>query len=727
MSSEQNKTIAELKRRLVAAESALNAIQKGEVDSILSDQGEMSVRLARAEARETYFQQVLSTIRKVNQLINRQTDPFLLADEACARLTDELGYISAWIALFDRDTQNVIHTAFSGYDSGTDRLSKQLRSNQYPSCIQKALKTEEPVILENVASQCKECPLAGEGIHHAAISHSLRHGNVVYGVINFSIPPKHINDSNTIALFSELACDLGNALHVIHTSRLRQLGQERLELALEGAGLGTWDWYIQTNDVVFDRRWAEMLGYSLDEIAPNLSSWESLTHPDDLAKAKKQLSLHFDGQSDYYECEIRMRHKDGHWVHIFDKGRVIERDSDGVPIRACGTHLDISQIKNLEEQLRQSQKLESVGRLAGGVAHDFNNMLSVILGHSELILDQLDTADSLHQSVNEIQKAAHRSANLTRQLLAFARKQSASPSAINLNETVESMMKMLQRLIGENIHLQWRPCRDLWTVYLDPSQVDQILTNICVNARDAIQNKGDIVVITENITLTHDLPIRGESIKPGEYVCLSIKDNGCGMDEETQNLIFEPFFTTKEVGQGTGLGLSTVFGIAKQHNGYIDLISRPNEGTTFALYFPRHETKTEKKKMLAQSPKHSGQGTVLLVEDETVVLEITQRMLKELGYKVMSFTNVDEAIEIAEKEPQIDLLVTDVIMPGLSGKEVAQNIKRHHPNMPVLFISGYTADTISQEGIMEEGIHFLQKPFNQISLSHKIREAMNAS
>lgn len=409
------------------------------------------------------------------------------------------------------------------------------------------------------------------------------------------------------------------------------------------------------------------------------------------------------------------------------------RDAKGNVIGLLETHRDITERKRVEEekerletQLVQTQKIEAVGRLAGGVAHDFNNMLGVILGHTELAQSETEPDDPRYPHLQEIQKAAHRSANLTRQLLAFARKQTVTLKVLDLNETVEGMLKMLRRLIGEHINLHWRPGAHIWRIKVDPSQVDQVLANLCVNARDSITGIGKLTIETGNVAFDEAHCAEHSDFVPGEYVLLAVSDDGCGMDKETLNKVFEPFFTTKGVGKGTGLGLATVYGIVKQNNGFITVYSEPGMGTTFRIYLPRYRGKTDQPQTEnSLEPARSGRETVLLVEDEPAILDMTSMMLKRQGYTVLTACTPGEAIRLAEEHTgEIHLLMTDVIMPEMNGRELAKCILSFHPKVRRLFMSGYTANVIAHHGVLDAGVNFIQKPFSSRDLAAKIREAL---
>ncbi len=384
--------------------------------------------------------------------------------------------------------------------------------------------------------------------------------------------------------------------------------------------------------------------------------------------------------------------------------------------------------EKLQNQLIQAQKLESIGRLAGGVAHDFNNMLGVILGYSDLALTKIEKNSSVYSDIKEIQTAAQRSVDLTRQLLTFARKQTISPKVIDLNDTVETMLKMLHRLIGENIELAWKPAENSWPVKMDPFQIHQILANLCVNARDAISGTGRISIET-TVTAIDDKPMSDlTEALPGDFVVLSVSDNGCGMDPETLKNVFEPFFTTKEPGKGTGLGLATVYGIAKQNNGFIQAYSDPGRGSRFSVYLPRHVLTEPPPEPAQPSQKkvQTGNETILLVEDEPAILKMTRILLERHGYVVLAADSPAKAMNLAKNHPgKIHLLLTDVVMPEMNGKDLAVELTALYPDLKVLFMSGYTYDTIAHQGALNNGTVFVQKPFTTQDMIGKVKHLLD--
>ncbi|MEW6368084.1 MAG: PAS domain S-box protein [Acidobacteriota bacterium] len=437
-------------------------------------------------------------------------------------------------------------------------------------------------------------------------------------------------------------------------------------------------------------------------------------------------------RGEVHGAEYEAKRKDGQTILVCLDGR-IARDQKGAFLQTHCMFTNITERrraeeekKRLEAELLHAQKMEAVGRLAGGVAHDFNNMLQAILGNTELALIGAGPDSPLHAGLLEIQRAAQRSADLTRQLLAFARKQIVRPRTLDLNDAVPGTLKLLRRLIGEDIELVWMPGHDLWSVRIDPSQLDQALANLAVNARDAIPGVGRVTIETANVIFDEAYAQAHADCVPGSYVLLGVSDTGRGMDGHTIDHIFEPFFTTKEVGKGTGLGLATVYGIVRQNNGFIDVDSQLGHGTAFKIYLPRYEVETTQPPAEAAvrvAPR--GSETLLIVEDEATILSIARRTFEALGYTVLTASTPTQAIRLAGEHPGIiHLLVTDVVMPEMNGRELADSLTSHRPGLKRLYISGYTADVIAQQGVLEEGMLFVQKPFTMNTLAEKVREAL---
>jgi len=426
----------------------------------------------------------------------------------------------------------------------------------------------------------------------------------------------------------------------------------------------------------------------------------------------------------------RFRLKDGRVLDGLASGEILRI---GDEVIALTTIRDVTDRKRAEEergaletQLRQAQKMEAIGRLAGGVAHDFNNMLGVILGYADIALRKLSPIDPLHRNVSAIRDAAQRSADLTQQLLAFSRQQVIAPRVIDLNARLAGMERLLQRVIGEDVALEFMLAPDAWAVSMDPSQVDQVLANLAVNSRDSMPDGGMLTVATANVTVDDAYCRRYAGARPGEYVMLLVSDTGSGMDEATRERAFEPFFTTKPEGKGTGLGLSTVYGVVKQNDGFIDISSTVGQGTSVQLYIPRASPQAVLPDAVrVPALPAGGNETILIVEDEPQLREVACEMLGALGYTVLVATSPGDALTLCEKHAGgIDLLFTDVVMPTMNGKELALRVQAMKPGMKTLFTSGYTADTIAHRGVLDAGVHFLGKPFSMESLARKVREVL---
>jgi two-component system, cell cycle sensor histidine kinase and response regulator CckA len=532
-----------------------------------------------------------------------------------------------------------------------------------------------------------------------------------------------------LAAVLEFVVALGMLL--VYFQRVREdLKHEQffLQKAQEMGQVGSWELDIAKNKLF----WTEE-NYKIFGITPGtVLTYETFlecVHPDDREFVDRKWSAAFDHEP--YDIRHRLIVDDEvKWVR--EKAE-LEFDLQGNCVRGIGFTQDITELKQAEEeqeklqaQLTQAQKMESVGQLAGGVAHDFNNMLSVILGHAEMALTQVRSDNPVYDHLVEIDKATHHSADLTRQLLAFARKQPVLPKVLDLNQAVAGLISMLKRLIGENIDLSWKPGKAIWSVKVDPSQLGQILANLCINSRDAITEAGKILITTENISFDEDAGKHNNGLVPGEYVRLAVIDNGCGIGSDALPRLFEPFFTTKEVGKGTGLGLASVYGAVKQNKGYISVDSEPGKGTSFKIYLPRNRTEREDKDLFTESSAGERRnGTILLVEDEPAILMMTETMLRGLGFCVLSAGTPEKALDTAMNyDDGIDLIMTDVIMPGMNGRELAAKVMDFYPEVKALYMSGYNADIISDQGVLEEQVHFLQKPFTMKLLSEKLQEVL---
>lgn len=468
-----------------------------------------------------------------------------------------------------------------------------------------------------------------------------------------------------------------------------------------------------------------MTGYALEEALGKT--------PEELVRSGEHELEYYEGMwktiqsGETWSGEFINRRKDG---SLFHEENVITpvKDEQGEVTHFVAVKQDVTDRKRLQAQFLQAQKMEAVGRLAGGVAHDFNNMLGVIIGGVELALMDLPEDSPIRKDLEDVKVAAERSASLTQQLLAFARQQTIAPRLLDLNEAVGGTLKMLGRLIGEDIDLLWKPGKDLWSIRVDPVQIDQILANLAVNARDAIEGVGKMTIETCNVSINEEYCEDNAGFHPGRYVRIGVSDNGAGMPPEVVARVFDPFFTTKPSGQGTGLGLATVYGIVKQNNGFINVYSEVGKGTTFKIYLPAVEAEEHgpaPSVKATEPPK--GSETILVVEDQEALLNLVKRMLAPLGYTVLTAATPRAAIEMVEQFGSgIHLLMTDVVMPDMSGREVFERLSEMLPGLKCLYMSGYTADVIAHHGVLEEGIHFVQKPFSIDALAEKIREALDA-
>jgi len=468
---------------------------------------------------------------------------------------------------------------------------------------------------------------------------------------------------------------------------------------------------------------ARIFGYESVEDAKQHSFLSLFPTPE--AAAQLVARIRADGRLEHHEQVYRRR--DGKAAHVI-QNVIGVFDPEGELLELRGYVFDITAQKKVEEQLRQAQKMEAVGRLAGGVAHDFNNLLTVITGYGDRIIERLDEHDPLRRGLDAIKKAADRAASLTEQLLAFSRQQVLAPKVLDLNAVVMNMDKLLRRLIGEDIELRTVLGRTLGRIKADQSRIEQVLMNLAVNARDAMPQGGTLTIETANVDLDASYVARFIWLVPGPYVMITVADTGCGMDLETKARLFEPFFTTKAQGKGTGLGLSTAYGIVKQSGGYIWVESEPNQGATFRICLPRVDEAVEHpvaERAVRRAPR--GTETILLVEDEDDVRQLLREVLDSFGYTVLEARNGLEALALADEHPGLDLLLTDVVMPLMSGRDLANRLVQRRGELKILYMSGYTDDTIIQHGVLEPGTAFLQKPFSPSILARKVREVLDGT
>lgn len=497
----------------------------------------------------------------------------------------------------------------------------------------------------------------------------------------------------------------------------------RLELATASAHLAIWDWDARTDEFFWDDRMYKLYGIERGGPPLRLQTWKKMLHPDDVPRVIAAREAAMMGKGDY-DTEFRIMRPDGS-IRIVKVDGIVLRDENGKALRIIGVNRDITEQKKLEEKIRQSQKIEIVGQLAGGVAHDFNNILTAIIGYANLLLMKLEPGDPSRGYVDQILASSERAADLTHSLLAFSRNQVINPVLIDINKVVADIKKILERVIGEDVQLKVTTSDKPLTVRVDKSQIEHVLMNLATNARDAMPRGGVLRITTEQGTIAGRFVENNLDDNVENYAVITVSDDGSGMDKATQERIFEPFFTTKEVGKGTGLGLAMVYGAVKQHNGFINVYSEPGLGSIFKIYLPlagMRAPAAQKKKM----PPPTGTETILLIEDDSLVRQVTKQMMESFGYSVIESLDGPEAIALfrAQKD-RIDLVVSDMIMPKMNGKEVYYELKKIKPDVKILFVSGYTADILAERGFEDQKFNFIAKPLNPHALSIKLRDVLD--
>ncbi|HWZ96800.1 MAG TPA: ATP-binding protein [Candidatus Dormibacteraeota bacterium] len=501
--------------------------------------------------------------------------------------------------------------------------------------------------------------------------------------------------------------------------------EQRLRALFEGSPIGISILDLDGKEIASNEAYRTLVGVdSTEEL--NLDTLMALTAPETREQDRASFHELASGKTMEARREKKYIRRDGKAVWV-DLSAFLQKGPSGKPMFVIAMAINITERKYLEEQLRQSQKMETIGRLAGGVAHDFNNLLTVIKGHSDLVMDNYPNDAPLRTRISHINRAAGRAASLTHQLLAFSRQQVLQPKPLNLNALVSESGKMLARLIGENIEISLSAAAGLGTVLADPGQIEQVILNLVVNARDAMPSGGKLSIVTANVELDEEFAKAHVGARAGQYVLLSVTDTGIGMGEETLVHIFEPFYTTKELGKGTGLGLSMVYGIVKQSNGYIGVTSRLGKGTTFSVYLPRIDAPVEETRQEVELPeKASGNETILIVEDDPEVRALASEVLSTSGYSVLTASCPQDALQLSHQHKgPLHLLVTDLVMPGMSGHDMATKLRESWPGIPILFMSGYTDPEIVQAPTFDSSSYFLQKPFTPATLTHLIREILH--
>ncbi len=724
MDDEKSKC-SSLQRRLLRAEATLEALKRGELDMLIGPDQPLVVRFKHLEEQKERYRKMLATVRSVNRILVKAREPAdLLSRAAVCLVSSELIHF-AWMGLTSREGE--LRWSVGKKGSGFLMSSQATDTSALPACAGKVLASCQGIVCGWEEKVCQQCPFWQPGSDDISLVRRFDHRSQVFGLMIVTGSRGLINDPDIQRLLNETSEDLGTALFRMGLEKRFQRDRRAkarlvaaLDQAQEGIVVFTSDGEIQYANSAFAALLKQPVA-ALEKI--NLVEHREMGADDRLLKLIRQVV----DRRQEWSGRIKVEAADGTERHLGGTiSPVLEKGGD-VPESFVAIFNDVTELVTMERQVQQSQKMESIGRLAGGIAHDFNNMLSVIGGYAELGMLKLNPNDPLLKDLTEIKKASERSAALTRQLLAFSRQQTAAPQVVNLNQLLAESQKMLRRLIREEIELKLQLASDLWQVYIDPSQVDQIVMNLVVNARDAIEEKGTISIATDNVVLDQLYCRFHPGISPGNYVMLSVSDTGCGMEPEVRRQVFEPFFTTKGKGVGTGLGLSTVYGIVKQNQGAIYVYSEPGRGSTFKIYLPQFVGKEQSEDTGSDQEDLRGRETLLVVEDEDQVRDMAVTALKKYGYNVLEAPTVEAAVDLAERHPGfIDLLITDVIMPNMDGKQLQARIAQRRPGIKTLFMSGYASDTIIRKGVLEKGIHFIQKPFAIADLARKVRHVLDA-
>ena len=703
-------------------------LEKKELLSIIDNQADAS-DLLMDQINSRYNEALL--IQEIGQAASIITEVDKLLEHTMTSLVTRLDFDRGMIMLANEQRNLLVYSVGCGYnpkdEAYLEKTKFHLDNPLSKGAAVEAFKKQKPILVNDVSAIEKDLSpntrnfIRDMGIQSFICVPIVYKGESMGILMVDNVQTKKPLGQTEINLLTGIAPQIGISIkNAVSYQRIRE-SEEHYRTIFESTGTANIIVDEDSKILTANNNFTELSGYSKQEVEGKMS-WPAFIHKDDLEHVEAYMQIRRQNPSSVpLTYEFRGINRKGETLHLITNVALIPGTNQSIV-----SLVDLSGRKQLETQLLQAQKMESVGQLAGGVAHDFNNMLSVIIGNTEMALTTGEASGPLNKLLHDILHAATRSASLTRQLLAFARKQTITPKVLDLNETVEGILKMLRRLIGEDIDLVWIPGKAVWPVKIDPTQIDQILANLCVNARDAIKGVGKVTIETGVAVFDMEYCDYHEGAIPGDYALLTVSDNGCGMDKETQARIFEPFFTTKDIGQGTGLGLSTVYGIVKQNNGYINVYSEPGRGTTFKIYMPRHAGKTTvQQKEKPADLSHRGSEVILLVEDEPAILDMTKQMLEIRGYTVLAAITPGEAIRMAREHlSEIDLLLSDVVMPEMNGSELVKQIQTFYPDIKYIFMSGYPANVIADQGALDEGMHFLQKPFEIKSLTDKIQDAL---
>lgn len=688
----------------------------------------------------THLNAVLRAIRKINQLITQEKDAQKLIDQSCAILTKSRGYSGSWIALLDES--GTVHTAAeSSIGKDFSLIIERMKRGELPACVRNLQGKSGVVMFTPEKVLCRGCPLLKNHIDHQVMMIRLEHAGKYFGIMNTYISKDFALDKEEKDLFAELSEDIVFALHSIESQKLH----DQMELQLIESEKLLQKTFEGIRDAIFiieadsgkiidcNPAACEIFGFSRKDMLGRSSDF-LYAGEEDLEKFKARLDSEIKDKGFLFLAGLEMKFKDG---TVFPtEHSVVPLEDDAGRISAW-VHLirDTTERNRAEEekkkmqmQLQQAQKMEAIGTLAGGIAHDFNNLLTAIRGYTELALMSIDEATPLSRDLKEVEKAAGRAANLTRQLLLFSRRQPMELLPVNINEVIDNLLKMLNRLIGENIEIKVEMEEDIRMVLADAGNIEQVIMNLAVNSRDAMPDGGSINIRTENINLDEKMSQMIPDARPGKFVSVSLSDTGTGIKPEVLSRIFDPFFSTKKVGEGTGLGLAVVYGIIKEHKGWIHVESFTGKGTMFRLFFPVFSEKKVEVKEDETQPhaEYRGLGErILLIEDEENVRRLASRVLGDNGYVVLETGSVKEGLALFKRENgDFRLVLSDMVLPDGNGIDLVEQLKREKPDLSVLLSSGYSDDKSRFEKIRSKGYQFLQKPYDLSGLLHAVKETI---
>ena len=696
------------------------------------------------------------------RVVNLETDALLIARDGTERpvvdsaapIRDATGRVTGAVLVFsDQTAEREARRALAESERRFRTLFEQAPVGIFRADLRGGLLNLNPAMARIVGCESPEDALAryaaGEGFHadKARLAEAMAKLRADGVVVDFELEGRSIDDRKVwLRMNARTTRDTVDGEFTVEGFTTDITKRKQAEEALTaGAALlnvsqrlskvGGWEWDVEQGSMSWTDETYRIHGLEAGGFVPvspaETAQWDPYYRTEDAAALAVCFQRCLE-QGEPYDLEVPFTNATKGSLWIRTTGAAV-RCGERI-VKVFGNIMDITDRRaneaerdKLQTQLIQAQRMESIGRLAGGVAHDFNNLLMGIMGYAELCRAAIADDHPVSEWLDEITTGAERSADLTRQLLAFARRETIAPKALDLNAVVSSMLNMLRRLIGEHVRLSWQPGPGLWPVLMDPSQVDQILANLTVNARDAISGVGEVFIETENATVDECYCVGNADAVPGSYVVLVVRDNGCGMDRSAMEHLFEPFFTTKGIGKGTGLGLATVYGVVRQNAGFIGVESEVGRGTTFRIYLPRHGSRPAEGRQARESEPPTGSETILLVEDEESLLRSGRLLLESLGYHVLAAPGPVEAIELSgDYAEEIQLLLTDVIMPEMNGRELSERLALTRPDMACLFMSGYTANVIAGSGVIQDGLNFLQKPFSKAELAAKVRLALRA-